>query len=136
MSFFAYDGFQQEGNWRCFLFRVEGKGAPTTRFSIRIDLGLLARNQIPVQGAPMFCLGLLNEASQKGPGSLSRLQSYIVVADDFKDIHLKRQQEAAEKMSKKSYRKPTRVPSSSSNLRLGTPSMSSDAKARPITPIS
>jgi hypothetical protein len=134
MGFFAYDGFQQEGDRRCFLFRVDEKGAPTTLFSIQIDLGLLLKNRIPMQAAPMFCLNLLTEASQGEPGSLNRLQSYTVVADDFKKILMERQRQAAEKLSKKPYRRPFRAPSSSSNLRLGSPSNSPYAEARRITP--
>jgi hypothetical protein len=126
MGFFAYDGFQQEGDRRCFLFRADQKGVPTALFSIWIDLGLLLKNHIPVQSAPMFCLNLLTEASEAEPGSLNRLQSYTVVADDFKKIHLERQRQAAEKLSKKTHRRPFRVPASSSNLRLGSPSRMGD----------
>src|SRR4051794_33212150 len=116
---FVYDGFQQEGDRLCFLFRANEKGGPGTLFSIQIDLELLLKNRIPMQAAPMFCLNLLTEASQGEPGSLDRLQSYTIVADDFNKIHMERQRQATEKLSKKPYRRPFRAPSSSSNLRLG-----------------
>ena len=132
---FAYDGFQQEGDRRCFLFRAHENGGPITLFSIRIDLGLLLKNRFPMQAAPMFCLNLLTEASRGEPGSLDRLQSYTVVADDFNKIHMERQRQAAEKLSKKSYRRPFRTPSSSSNLRLGSPLNSAYAEAPRITPV-
>lgn len=134
MGFFAYDGFQQEGDRRCFLFRVDEKGAPSTLFSIRIDLGLLVKNRIPMQSAPMFCLNLLTEASHGEPGSLDRLQSYTVVPEDFQKIHLERQRQAAEKLSKKPYRRPFRSPASSSNLRLGSALNSAWTQAPRITP--
>jgi hypothetical protein len=133
---FVYDGFQQEGDRRCFLFRVDEKDAAISLFSIRIDLALLLRNRIPMQAAPMFCLNLLTEASQGEPGSLNRLQSYTVVGDDFSKIHTERKRKEAEKLSKKPYRRPFGAPSSRSNLYLGSPSNSPHAEVRRITPAS
>ena len=129
-----YDGFQQEGDRRCFLFRANEKSGPGILFSIRIDLDLLLKNRIPMQAAPTFCLNLLTEASQGEPGSLDRLQSYTIVADDFMKIHMERQRQAAEKLSKKPYRRPFRTPSSSSNVRLGSSSNRPYSTAHRITP--
>jgi len=57
---FAYQGFTQDRDRRCFTFwstRVN----PVSVFSIEIDLPLLSRNRVPVQEVPMFCLQLLTE---------------------------------------------------------------------------
>ena len=117
---FAYDGFTQEGNRRCFLFRVPEDPGLGTAFSIQIDLGLLLQNRVPVQTAPMFCLKLLTDASQREPDSLNRLRSYTVVADDFQELQIERQRQAAEKLSRKPSRRPFRKPSNVSNLHLGS----------------
>jgi hypothetical protein len=131
---FAYDGFTQEGNRRCFLFRAAEELISASGFSIQIDLGLLLKNRVPMQEAPMFCLNLLTDASLGGPDSLDRLRSYTVIGDDFKGIHLERQRQAAERLSKKASRKPIRKHSNMSNLHLGSPSDSPYSRGRPEEP--
>jgi hypothetical protein len=119
---FAYDGFTQDGDIRCFLFRGIEERNPTISFSIELDLRLLVQNRVPVQEGPMFCLQLLTTASVGGPTCLDRFQSYRVVGEDFRFLLIERERRAAEKALKKPTRKPFRKPSFTSNLRLGIPS--------------
>ena len=121
---FAYDGFTQDGNRRCFLFRASEDHTSAPSFSIEVDLELLLKNQVSMQEAPLFCLNLLTDASLDKPGSLDRLRSYTLVGDDFKQLHVERQREAAERLSKKATRKPIRRHSNTSNVHLGSPSNS------------
>ncbi len=118
---FAYDGFTQEGDRRCFLFRGIEERKPTLSFSIGIDLRLLLQNRVPVQEGPMFCLQLLTTASVGGPTCLDRFHSYTVVGEDFRPLLIERERRAAEKAIKKPAHKPFRKPSFTSNLRFGTP---------------
>jgi hypothetical protein len=129
---FAYDGFTQEGNRRCFLFRAAEEHISTGGYSIQVDLGLLLKNQVPMQEAPMFCLHLLTDASLGGPGNLDRLRRYTVIGDDFKQLHVERQREAAERLSKKASRRPIRKHSNMSNLHLGSFSNSPYSRVRPV----
>ena len=119
---FAYEGFTQDGDRRCFLFRGIEAPNPTNIFSIEIELPLLAQNRVQVQDGPMFCLQLLTAASVGGPTCLDRFQTYRVVGEDFRPLLIERERRAAEKTLKKPARKPFRKPSFTSNLRLGTPS--------------
>jgi hypothetical protein len=120
---FAYEGFTQDGDRRCFLFRGIEESIAKIVFSIEIDLHLLVQNRVPVQEGPMFCLQLLTTASVGGPDCLDRFHSYRVVGDDFRPLLVERERRAAEKALKKtSYRKPVRKPSLGSNLHLGTSS--------------
>ena len=75
---FSYDGFTQDGNRRCFLFRGAEERTSAAGFSIEVDLELLLKNQVPMQEAPMFCLNLLTDASPwrtRQPGSAAQLYS-------------------------------------------------------------
>jgi hypothetical protein len=119
---FAYDGFTQDGDRRCFLFRGIEERNPTISFSIEVDLPLFVQNRVPVQEGPMFCLQLLMTASVGGPTCLNRFQSYTVVREDFRPLLIERERRAAEKALKKPSRKPFRKPPFTSNLHLGTPS--------------
>jgi hypothetical protein len=119
---FAYDGFTQDGDRRCFLFRGIEERNPTISFSIEVDLRLFVQNRVPVQEGPVFCLRLLTTASVGGPTCLNRFQSYTVVGEDFRPLLVERERRTAEKAAKKPARKPFRKPSVTSNLRLGTPS--------------
>lgn len=117
---FAYDGFRQDGDRRCFLFRGIEAHDSTSIFCIEIDLRLLLKNRVPVQDGPMFCLQLLTTASLAEPSCLNRFRSYRVVGDDFRPLLIERERQAAEKALKKQpYKRPVK-PSSTSNLRLGT----------------
>ena|ERR1700761_127547 len=117
---FVYEGFTQNGDRRCFMFRGIEERNPTNIFSIEIDLQLLLQNRVPVQDGPMFCLQLLTSASVGGPGCLSRFLSYRVVGEDLRPLIIERERSAAEKALKKQFHKRPMKPSSTSNLRLGT----------------
>lgn len=118
---FAYEGFTQEGDRRCFLFRgIEGRDS--VDFSIEIDLGLLAQNQVLVQEGPIFCLRLLTTALVGGPGCLERFHAYKVVGEDFRPLQIEREGRAAEKALRKAPRRPFRKPPPAANVWLGTPS--------------
>ena len=105
---FAYQGFTQNGDTRCFLFRDTEEHDPARVFSIEIDLRLLMQNQVPVQEGPMFCLQLLTNASLGGPAYLNRFYSYRVVGQDFRPLLMERERMAAEKAMRKISRKPFR----------------------------
>lgn len=118
---FAYDGFQQDGDTRSFVFRgMDGRDAAGV-FAIGIDLRLLAKYRLPVQDAPSFCLRLLTSASLEGPDTLSRLRSYTVLGEDLQPLLSEREHKLAEKNARKSYRKPFPKPPVRSNLYLGQP---------------
>jgi hypothetical protein len=119
---FAYDGFTQDGDRRCFLFRGIEEHDPVSTFSIEIDLHLLMQNRLSVQEGPMFCLKLLTTASLSGPNCLDGFHSYRVVGEDFRPLLIERERRAAEKALKKPSRKPFRKPQLTSNLHLGKPS--------------
>src|SRR5579875_1013793 len=117
---FAYEGFTQDGDRRCFLFRGIEEHNPTNIFSIEIELRLLLQNRVPVQDGPMFCLQLLTTASVGGSSYLNRFLSYRVVGEDLRPLLMERERRAADKAQKKRPHKRPQRPSSTSNLRLGT----------------
>lgn len=114
---FAYDGFKQSGNNRCFLFRGIEKYTTVSAFSIGIDLRLLLRNRVLIQEGPMFCCRLLTEAALAGSTSLDKLHNYEVVGEDFRPLLMERERHAAEKALKKPH-KPVQGRLSGSNFRL------------------
>lgn len=116
---FAYEGFTDDGNIRCFLFRGIEEHHASPNFSIEVDLRLLVQNGVLVQEGPMFCLQLLTAASANGPSCLHKFHSYRAVGDDFRPLLVERERSAEEKALKKRFRKPARKPSPSSNLHLG-----------------
>lgn len=119
---FAYEGFTQNGNSRCFRFRgIEERNASAV-FAIEVDLRLLLQNRVPVQEGPMFCLQLLTTASAGGPNCLNKFHSYRAVGEDFRPLLVERERSAAEKALKKRSRKPVRKPTPPSSLHLGNPS--------------
>jgi hypothetical protein len=118
---FAFEGFTQDGNQRCFTFRRIEVSAPTSIFSIEVDLRLFAQNRVSVQDGPSFCLELLTKALTAGPVQLEKLQSYQVVGDDFRPLLVEREKREAEKALKKRARTPYRRPGIASNLRMGKP---------------
>ena len=112
---FAYEGFTQDGDRRCFLFRGIDERKPVRVFSIEIDLQLLVQNRVSVQEGPMFCLQLLTAASLSGPTFLDKLHSYRVVREDLRPLLVERENRAAAKAHKKTPRQPLRRPSPASN---------------------
>ena len=114
---FTYDGFQQDGDVRHFLFHAS-EGTSSRALSILIDLGLMVRNRLSLQDGPMLCLRLLNKEAPHTPDSLERFTSYTVVPDDFQSIVFERQQKQLERLSRKIPRKPLQRPPTSSGLHL------------------
>jgi hypothetical protein len=94
---FAYEGFTQYGDIRCFLFRGIEDPNPTNMFCIEVELRLLLQNRVPVQDGPMFCHQLLTTASLGGSSYLNRFLSYRVVGEDLRPLVIQREQRAAEK---------------------------------------
>ncbi|HEX7360767.1 MAG TPA: hypothetical protein VF283_09775 [Bryobacteraceae bacterium] len=113
---FAYEGFQQSGSKRCFLFRGIEEYSPISAFSIEIDLGLLLQNRLLIQDGPMFCVQLLTAAALGGSNALDKFRDYQVVSEDFRPLLIERERQTAEKARRK-YHKPV-APLSKSNLRL------------------
>jgi hypothetical protein len=116
---FAYEGFEQNGNNRCFLFRGIDEYSPVSAFSIEIDLQLLFQNRVLIQDGPMFCSQLLTTAALAGSKSLDRLRNYRVVGEDFRPLLMERERQATEKAMKKHHMS-VKAPLSTSNLRLVT----------------
>jgi hypothetical protein len=117
---FLYDGFTQDGDRRRFLFRGIQERNATSSFSIEVELPLLLQSRVPVQEGPMFCLQLLTLASSGGVDCLTKFHNYRVVAEDFRPLLVERARKAAEKASKKPFRRSFQKPSFQSNLNLGS----------------
>jgi hypothetical protein len=118
---FAYEGFTQDHDRRCFTFRGMEDYHPVSVFSIELDLPLFAQNQISVQEGPMFCLQLLTTALRAGPSFLEKLQHYRVLAEDLRPLLLERERRTAEKAFKKTSYRPVRKPLPVSNISLTAP---------------
>jgi hypothetical protein len=107
---FAYEGFEQNGNKRCFLFRGIEQYSQVSCFSIEVDLRLLHQNRVPIQDGPMFCSQLLTAAALGGPGVLDKYHAYRVEGEDFRPLLVERARQAAEKALKKAHKPIRRVP--------------------------
>jgi hypothetical protein len=117
---FMYEGFTHTGNRRCFTFRsTRVPNEPVNIFSIEVDLPLLSRIRFPVQDGPRFCLQLLNTASLAGTDALDRFHTYRLVEEDFRQLLVEREKEAAERALRKPPRRPFRSPSGNSSFALG-----------------
>jgi hypothetical protein len=117
---FTYQGFTHKGDRRCFTFRgIEEISTPVI-FSIEIDLALLARNGVPVQEGPAFCLRMLTTACLAGPTFLERFHNYRVLESDFRSLLVERERRAAEKALRKPPRRPFVKPSFTADVHSGT----------------
>src|SRR3954470_4995851 len=98
---FTYQGFTHNDSKRCFTFWSTRAGSdPITSYLIEVDLMLLSRLRVSVQDGPMFCLEMLKAASVDGLKSLTRLQRYRLVEEDFRALLVEREKKAAEKESR------------------------------------
>ncbi len=113
---FAYDGFIQKGDCRCFQFSSRDA---VDKFSIEVNLSLLSKYGVLMQDGPQFCLHLLEIASTAVPCSLDRFHAYNVMSEDFRPLLLERAKKLAEKAMKTSLRRTVRKPPARSNLFLG-----------------
>jgi hypothetical protein len=117
---FAYEGFRQTGDLRCFLFRcIEGLD-PVSLFCLEVDMPLFLLHRVPVQEGPSFCLRLLEAALRNQPSAIESFRKYKVKLEDFQALVRERKQ----KLSSKTYkapRRPFKKPSVGSNLFLGMP---------------
>jgi hypothetical protein len=105
---FLYDGFTQEGNNRCYSFRVVDGHQPAVMYTIWVDLLLFGKYQVSLQSGPMFCLHLLQTvcaSSAIDPGC-----NYRAVDADFAVVLAERAARAAAVASKKTARRPFRKP--------------------------
>ena len=117
---FTYQGFTNNDSKRCFTFWSTRAGSdPITSYLIEVDLMLLSRLRVSVQDGPMFCLDMLKAASADGLKSLTRLQRYRLVDEDFRPLLVAREKVAAEKASRRFLRKPFVKHSPQSNFVLG-----------------
>src|SRR5947209_3758912 len=96
---FAYEGFQQNGDSRCFQFRAPG-GRDSELFSIDVELRLFLLHRVPVQDGPRFCLQLLETAWTTGPTLVDRFRNYSVKSEDFQGLLTERAKKLAEKTHK------------------------------------
>jgi hypothetical protein len=117
---FAYEGFTQNDDRRCFTFRGMEDYTAVSVFCIEVELPLFARNRVLVQEGPMFCLQLLMTANVAGPSFLERFRSYRVLEADFRPLLLEREKRAAEKAMKKTPPRPFRKALPISNIRLAS----------------
>jgi len=120
---FAYEGFQRNGDSRCFQFRA-ARGRDSELFSLEVELSLFLLHRVPVQDGPRFCLRLLEAALIGDPGLVSQFRNYAVRSEDFQVLLLERARKLAELAEKihKPPRRPFRKPSAGSNLFLGVAS--------------
>lgn len=112
---FLFDGFTQDGNNRCYSFRLVAERQPTALYAIRVDLALFSKYQVSLQSGPVFCLHLLQAAcanSTIDPGC-----SYQVVDADFTAVLEERAARAAALASKKTANRHFRKPQPASQLR-------------------
>jgi hypothetical protein len=117
---FTYQGFTHDNSKRCFTFwSTRTESDPIASYLIEVDLMLLSKLRVSVQDGPMFCLKMLNRASAAGSDSLSKLQRYRLVEEDFRQLLVEREKVAAEKASRGLVRKPFVKHSPQSNLVLG-----------------
>lgn len=119
---FAYEGFTDNGDNRCFQFSGTNGAELAGRFSVQIKLLLFSENRMLVQEGPRFCLQLLETASAADPGEVDRFRTYTVVSDDFRPMLVERARRLAEK-AQKTPRKPFRKPSPTSGIFLSGPSI-------------
>ena len=115
---FTYEGFTHNGTRRCFSFRAVEKEIPDRIFLIAVELPLFAKNRVPVQDGPSFCLQLLTRALSAGSGSLDKLLSYQVVNEDFRPLLVERERRAAAEAVKRRARNNYRKPPLASQLRM------------------
>jgi hypothetical protein len=119
---FAYQGFTQNGNQRCYSFNAVEDHKPTAIYAISVDLSLFAKHHVSLQNGPMFCLKILNSASQAGPGKLEECRNYQAIEADFDSLLSERAALAAAAASKKPPRRFGRKPPPTSQLsHLGRP---------------
>jgi hypothetical protein len=130
---FLYKGFTQDGNDRCFCFDAVEERQPAKLYAIWIDLSLLAKYQVSLQGGPAFCLQLLRTAYQAGADHLDHLREYHAVDADFALLVSERAAQAAALAAKRHPRRFVRKPPPSSNLHgLGRPGTADQHPAAPI----
>lgn len=119
---FAYDGFTQQQDRRCFMFRGIDGYEPRGIFSIEVEIALLTANRVPMQEAPMLCLKLLKNACAAGPMFLERFHKCRIFAEDLHPFLSERARTVAEKALRTlQHRTPYRKPPATSNISLGAP---------------
>ena len=112
---FAYEGFTDIGNDRCFRFSGTNGKDSSVGFSVEVKLLLFSENRILVQEGPSFCLHLLETASAADPANMERFKQYTVVNEDFRPMVVERARKLAER-AHKAPRKPIRKPAPTSGL--------------------
>jgi hypothetical protein len=117
---FVYQGFTQDGNYRCYAFDgVEGH-LPPKSYAISVDLSLFSKHQVSFQSGPMFCLKILRSACEAGSDKLDKCRFYRAIDSDFADLMSERAARAAAIAMKKPARRFVRKPPPTSQLsRLG-----------------
>ncbi len=109
-----YDGFAQDGNNRCYSFRIVDENRQPCVYTIQIDLALLNKYKVSLQNGPSFCLHLLQAPAAEN--TISPDSIYRVVDADFAALLAQRAADAAAFASKKPARRPIRKPTPSSQL--------------------
>lgn len=129
---FLYKGFIQDGNDRCYSFDAVDEHQPPKLCAIWIDLSLLAKYRVLLQGGPAFCLQLLRTACEGGSDHMDHFREYHAVDADFATLVSERAARAAAAAAKKHPRRFVRKPPPSSNLRgLGQPGAAQAYRAAP-----
>ncbi len=83
---FAYDGFTQQDDVRCFRFHHVRDDVVKEVFQIEVGLSLFLQHRVLVQDGPRFCLELLNASSVANPSTLEHFHKYRVVSTDFSSL--------------------------------------------------
>ncbi|MBV9405153.1 MAG: hypothetical protein JO211_07400 [Acidobacteriaceae bacterium] len=132
---FLYKGFRQNGNHRCYSFDAIEEDQPAKVCVIWVDLSLLTKYQVALQGGPEFCLQLLRGAALEGESGLDQFREYHAGDSDFASIVSERVARAAALAAKRPPRRFVRRPPASSHLRgVGYPAAAGKPQPEPVAP--
>lgn len=119
---FAYMGFTQEANIRCFRFQhVLPRARPirppsVVQFTLRADMALFARFRIPVQEGPSLCLQILTAALAGADQESVEAASFVVTVEHLSNFASARATSEQAKLARRRPRPPFK-PSGASQLK-------------------
>ncbi len=122
---FAYDGFTQQDDVRCFQFHHVRDEKAREVFHIEVGLRLFSQHRVLVQDGPRFCLELLNAVSIDKLSDLKQFHNYSVVSKDFIPLLAERARQSAAKQTK------TRLPAAAPKRMAGSFAYSNASIVRP-----
>lgn len=109
---FAYTGFSQEANVRCFHFQIvlprarPGRSVNGAEFTLKVDMSLFVKYRVPVQEGPALCLRVLTEALANASEESAASASYAVTLEHFSSFALARAQVEEARLARRKPRTP------------------------------